>query len=63
LANAPKVTKRSLPHHSVPRPARHARNQTRFRGPPRRPVPGPSRLNRHPCRFTRYTVPACGHRG
>jgi hypothetical protein len=57
LANAPKVTKRSLPHHSVPRLGSACPHS----GP--RNIHGPARLNRHPCRFTRSTVPTCGHRG
>ncbi|SUD39235.1 Uncharacterised protein [Ectopseudomonas mendocina] len=55
LANAPKVSKRSCPWH----PARLRRVPSFHRcsrGTPRRAIPGPSRLSRHPCRSTPYTT-------
>jgi hypothetical protein len=55
LADAPKVSKRSCPYH----PARLRRVPSFHRcsrGPPRRAIPGPSRLSRHPCRSTPYTT-------
>ncbi len=57
LANAPKVTKRSLPHHSVPRLGSACPHS----GPiPRAAATGhpwPGAAKSAPCRFTRSTVP------
>ncbi len=47
---------RSRPSHPVFRLGRKIPSLNRsFRGPPRRAIPGPSRLSRHPCRSTPET--------
>jgi len=58
-----KVTKALLPHHLAPRLGSVCPHSGMLRGPPRWAIPGPARLNRHPCRFTRCSIPAFGQRG
>ncbi|VVM41211.1 hypothetical protein PS662_00300 [Pseudomonas fluorescens] len=59
----PQVTKGSCPTTRHLALARCALTPALLRGSPRRAVPGPARLNRHPCRFPRCAIPAFGQRG
>jgi len=56
LPNAEEVTKKACPGHPVFRLGRKIPSLNwSFRGTPRRAIPGPSRLSRHPCRSTPET--------
>jgi hypothetical protein len=52
----PKSKQKVLPLASGSRSARLPSFHHRSRGPPRRAIPGPSRLSRHPCRSTPSTT-------